>query len=250
MSKFTEFDFRLRAFLKEPDHFLNGIALVDAFHTMPVLAPKEPYAIEVDGQKVVPVFTTAADLEAFKAVQESSHKQKWVERIAFDVMEEEISQSLDGLAFNLKPEENSDNSVVFTNSELVPYINQLTSVVNTLMTEENTDADIMDKVYLVPVFVFPKGDEQFERLFPTMATPEGKSYVPAFTTLDSFAKWYNNPEFGVPFRENQGVVVTWTINDIYRPRNGEEDLEETFGVAINPFDEQQILVDWSDIESE
>lgn len=250
MSKFTEFDFRLRAFLKEPDHFLNGIALVDAFHTMSILAPKELYAIEVEGKKVVPVFTTESDLQAFKDTQESNKKQKWVERIAFDVMEDEIAQSWDGLAFNLKPEKESDNSVVFTNSELVPYINQLTGVVNTLMTEENTDADVMDKVYLVPVFVFPKGEQQFERLFPTMATSKGKRYVPAFTSLDSFAKWYNNPDFGVPFRENQGVVVTWTIDDIYRPRNGENDLEETFGVAINPFDEQQILVDWSDIESE
>lgn len=90
----------------------------------------------------------------------------------------------------------------------------------------------------------------FDRMFPTMSTPEGKSYVPAFSNLQSFAKWYNQEHFGGAFRKAQGVVLTWTIDDIYKPRNGENDLDETFGVAIDPFDDQQILVDWSDVDSE
>ncbi|MFS1664632.1 SseB family protein [Streptococcus sp. zg-JUN1979] len=249
MSKFTEFDFRLRAFIKDPAHFLNGIAFVDAFHTMTVLAPKKAYAITIDGQSVTPVFSTAASLEAFKKATKKARKIAFEERIAFDVLEEEIAQGYQGLAFNPN-QEDAESSLVFANAELLPFINQMTGIVNTLMTEENTDADIMDKMYLVPVYVIPKSEDRFERFFPTMMTPEGKSYVPAFSSLDSFAKWYNNDDFGGSFRANQGVVVTWRINDIYRPRNGEDDLEETFGVAINPFDEQQILVDWSDIDSE
>lgn len=52
----------------------------------------------------------------------------------------------------------------------------------------------------------------------------------------------------VSLKKAEGVILTWTIDDIYQPRNGENDLDETFGVAINPFDDQQILVDWSDLD--
>ncbi|MCD3546459.1 SseB family protein, partial [Streptococcus equi subsp. equi] len=52
-----------------------------------------------------------------------------------------------------------------------------------------------------------------------------------------------------PFRKSGGVILTWKIADIYQPRNGNNDIDETFGVAIDPFDDQQILVDWSDIDT-
>ncbi|HER5338314.1 TPA: SseB family protein, partial [Streptococcus pyogenes] len=54
--------------------------------------------------------------------------------------------------------------------------------------------------------------------------------------------------FGGLFRKAEGVILSWTIDDIYQPRNGENELDETFGVAINPFDDQQILVDWSELD--
>lgn len=44
------------------------------------------------------------------------------------------------------------------------------------------------------------------------------------------------------------IPVLASKDDIYRPRNGESNLNEVFGVAINPFDGQQILIDWSEIE--
>ena len=44
--------------------------------------------------------------------------------------------------------------------------------------------------------------------------------------------------------------MTWRLADIYQPGHGENDIDETVGVAINPFDDQQILVDWSEIDED
>ncbi|EPT91017.1 SseB family protein, partial [Streptococcus agalactiae] len=125
-----------------------------------------------------------------------------------------------------------------------------TTILNQLLNEDNIVADIMDKTYLVPAFVHPREEGSFDRFFPTMSTPEGKSYVPVFSNLLSFEKWYNHNDFGGAFRKAQGVILAWTIDDIYKPRNGENEIDDTFGVAINPFDEQQVLVDWSDVEND
>src|SRR3712207_7150169 len=86
-------------------------------------------------------------------------------------------------------------------STLFPY---------TTLFRSNSAADTLDRIYLVPAFVYPKEEEHYyDRLFPTMSTPEGKRYVPAFSNLQSFAKWYNQEEFGGLFRKSGGVILTW-----------------------------------------
>ena len=52
------FDETLKEFLKEPDHFLTSLALVNHLQRTPVLAAQDLYTVEVEGKKVVPVFTT------------------------------------------------------------------------------------------------------------------------------------------------------------------------------------------------
>ena len=49
------FDETLKEFLKEPDHFLTSLALVNHLQRTPVLAAQDLYAVEVEGKKVVPV---------------------------------------------------------------------------------------------------------------------------------------------------------------------------------------------------
>ncbi|HER0886155.1 TPA: SseB family protein [Streptococcus pyogenes] len=248
MTKSNELDIRLRAFINAPDNFLDSVALVNAFHNFPVWAAKEPYVIEVEGVKVTPVFTDKEDMALFKEEQKSAQGQYWLERSALAVLEEVITSGAAGLAFNLKKKGDFGNSTIFKSSDMIQFMNHYTTVLNALMSDDNVAADTMDKVYLVPAFVYPKDDNHYDRLFPTMSTPEGKSYVPAFSNLQSFAKWYNQDDFGGLFRKAEGVILTWTIDDIYQPRNGENELDETFGVAINPFDDQQILVDWSELD--
>lgn len=248
MTNTNELDIRLRAFINAPDNFLDSIALVNALHNTSVLASDQPYALEIDGQKVTPVFSDKDDLETFKAEQASARQQHWVERSTLDVLREVIEKGLTGLVFNLKKTGDFGNSTIFKSSELLQFLNAYTSILNKLMGEENLAADVLDKYYLVPAFVHPRDDKSFERMFPTMSTPEGKSYVPAFSNLQSFAKWYNHNDFGLPFRKAQGSILTWRLADIYQPGHGENAIDETVGVAVNPFDDQQILVDWSEID--
>ena len=248
MTNTNELDSRLRAFINAPDNFLDSIALVNALHSNLVLASDQPYAIEIDGQKVTPVFSDRNDLETFKSEQASAQQQTWIERSTLDVLREVIEKGLTGLVFNLKKTGDFGNSTIFKSSELLQFLNAYTTILNKLMGEENLAADVLDKYYLVPAFVHPRDDKSFDRMFPTMSTPEGRSYVPAFSNLQSFAKWYNHNDFGLPFRKAQGSILTWRLGDIYQPGHGENDIDETVGVVINPFDDQQILVDWSEID--
>ncbi len=250
MTNTNELDIRLRAFINAPDNFLDSIALVNTLHNAPVLASDQPYALEIDEQKVTPVFSDKDDFETFKTEQASAKQQNWIERSTLDVLREVIEKGLTGLVFNLKKTGDFGNSTIFKSSELIQFLNAYTTILNKLMGEENLTADVLDKYYLVPAFVHPRDDKSFDRMFPTMLTPEGKSYVPAFSNLQSFAKWYNHNDFGLPFRKAQGSVLTWRLADIYQPGHGENDIDKTVGVAINPFDDQQILVDWSEIDED
>lgn len=63
---------------------------------------------------------------------------------------------------------------------MIQFMNHYTTVLNTLMSDDNVAADTMEKVYLVPAFVYPKDDNHYDRLFPTMSTPEGKAMFPPF----------------------------------------------------------------------
>ena len=112
MTNQNELDLRLRAFVNAPDNFLDSVALVNALHNIPVLASKEPYAVEVEGQKVTPVFTDQEDLETFKQDQASAREQEWVERLAIDILREVIEKGLYGIVFNLKKSGDFGNSTI------------------------------------------------------------------------------------------------------------------------------------------
>ena len=221
------FDETLKKFLKEPDHFLTSLALVNHLQRTPVLAAQDLYAVEVEGKKVVPVFTNEQDLQSFKATQESAREQTWVERSSLDVLTQLVQAELFGLAFNF------------------------TQTLNNLLGEENQKADPKDKIYLVPAFIHKREEDgQDDRFFATMSNAEGQSYVPVFTNLTSFAKWYGNETFGLPFRKAKGTILQWPLSEIYQPSTGENELDKVQGIVINPFDEQPELVDWSYFEGD
>ena len=231
------FDETLREFLKEPDHFLTSLALVNHLQRTPVLAAQDLYAVEVEGKKVVPVFTNEQDLQSFKATQESAREQIWIERSSLDVLTQLVQAELFGLAFNLKEDGDFSNTTLFASSELIQFINQ--------------KADPKDKIYLVPAFIHKREEDgQDDRLFATMSNAEGQSYVPVFTNLTSFAKWYGNETFGLPFRKVKGTILQWPLSEIYQPSTGENELDKVQGIVINPFDEQPELVDWSYFEGD
>ena len=245
------FDETLKEFLKEPDHFLTSLALVNHLQRTPVLAAHDLYAVEVEGKKIVPVFTSEQDLQSFKATQESAREQTWIKRSSLDILTQLVQAELFGLAFNLKEDGDFSNTTLFASSELIQFINYFTQTLNNLLGEENQKADSKDKIYLVPAFIHKREEDgQDDRFFATMSNAEGQSYVPVFTNLTSFAKWYGNETFGLPFRKAKGTILQWPLSEIYQPSTGENELDKVQGIVINPFDEQPELVDWSYFEGD
>ncbi len=64
---------------------MTSLALVNHLQRTPVLAAQDLYAVEVEGKKVVPVFTNEQDLQSFKSTQECL-RANWVERSSLDVL--------------------------------------------------------------------------------------------------------------------------------------------------------------------
>lgn len=237
-----ELDNRLRAFIKTPDNFLDGIALVNALHHYPVLASEAPYALDIEGQKVTPVFTDVADLEAFKAIQDSAREQNWIHRSSLEVLEEAIVKQLTGLVYNLKKTGDAANSTIFKSADMIQFINHYTGILNKIMGEKNLKADQLEKAYLVPAFVTQTGEKTSTRRFPTMTDPHGDSYLPVFSDLQSYAKWYNQEQFGGQFRQHKGATLAWTITDITEPVSGENYLNGAKGIVIDPFNDEMTLL--------
>ena len=90
-------------------------------HNNSVLASDQPYTLEIDGQKVTPVFSDKDDLETFKTEQASALQQNWVERSTLDVLREVVEKGLTGLVFNLKKTGDFGNSTIFKSSELIQF---------------------------------------------------------------------------------------------------------------------------------
>lgn len=242
-----ELGLALRQFIAEPDHFLRSIAFVNSLHTYPVLASSQPYAIAIDGQKLTPVFTSKEDLETFCHEHPSAKDQEWVERSALAVLEEVILHQLTGLIFNVKKTGDFSNSTIFQSSEMIQFVNAFTQIINDTMSDDNQAADLLEKLYLVPVFIYPKADGTHDRRFPTMANDSGDSFVPVFSSLPHLADWYNNEAFGLPFREMGGSIFTWHLKEIVQA--GSDEAGSTLGVVVNPLADRQVMVEWSGIDS-
>ena len=186
MTNTNELDIRLRAFINAPDNFLDSVALVNALHNNSVLASDQPYTLEIDGQKVTPVFSDKDDLETFKTEQASALQQNWVERSTLDVLREVVEKGLTGLVFNLKKTGDFGNSTIFKSSELIQFLNVYTTILNKLMGEENLAADVLDKYYLVPALFTHVMTKVLNRMFPTMSTTRRQKLCACFLKPSKF----------------------------------------------------------------
>lgn len=246
--KFTlELDKRLRAFIADPTNFLDALGLVNAFHGHTVKAASKLYAIELDGKKMVPVFTDPADLDQFLLVQESARDHVWEDRFVLDVLREAIQSQLSALVFNLKKTGDAGNSTTIFTSDMIKFVNHHTQILNKVLGEDNQKASLGQKTYLVPGYHRKDEDGNLVRIFAMMTNPEGKHYVPVFSNLVSFAKWYNDEGFGGKFRELEGLIFVWNLDKFQTPPTGKNILEETTGIAVNPFDETMALFDWESL---
>ncbi|EHI74332.1 Uncharacterised protein [Streptococcus criceti] len=248
MNKFnSELDFALRNFIANPENFLDGLTLVNCLHSIPVIAAAQPYAVAMQGQKVIPVFSNKNDLDNFKKEHPGAKTQDWVERPSIEVLEEAVTNRLHGLVFNIKKAGDFANSTIFKSSELIQLINTYTKLLNDVLGEENQGRDSLQRQYFVPVIILTSEDGSYQRSYPAL-TIENGTYIPAFSSIPSFAKWYNDGDLGYPFRLAKGTVMTWTVDQIAHPAQGESGVGDTKGVVLDPLNENQTLVDWASIE--
>ncbi|GFH42190.1 hypothetical protein Hs30E_07410 [Lactococcus hodotermopsidis] len=230
-----ELDERLLGFVAQPGNFIADIGFVYALHAFPVVAIAEPFVVPIEDKKLIPVFTTEKGLETFlKTIDEPV---TFVNKPFLEVVNELVSQEFDAIAFNIQPSgSDSPNTIMLPREHLVTFINRYTDVLNKLFSPENLAASFNERYYLLPAFARTKADGEIARIFATISKPDGESFVPAFTNIDSFSKWYNNPNFGQPFKENEGLILTWQLKDIQNPPSGVNELDDVLGIVIDPFD--------------
>lgn len=246
MSPFnSEIDFALRQFIAAPDNFLDGLRFVNSLHSIPVLAARDPYAVALEGQKVIPVFTSKADLDNFKRQHPSAKKQDWIERSSIDLLGEAVENQLHGLVFNIKKEGDFTNSTIFKSSELVQLINIYTKVLRLVHNDDNKALPAEQRRHYVPVLILEVEKGNPQRSYPTMSF-DGQTYIPVFTSIPSFSKWYNDGELGFPFRVAKGMVMAWTMDEMSHPAQGESGVADTAGIVIDPMTDQEQRINWQD----
>jgi hypothetical protein len=242
MSELTlnpDVDVRLRAFIERPGNFLDDIALVHSLFANDIIAAPEPFYVRIQDQKIIPVFSTEADLDAFKSgLADSEDELKWVTRPFMDIVHDMQVESLDGIAFNLKMTSDGDtgNSTLFTPDDLGIFLNYYSDILNKVVTYNQDHKE--DPYYLIPGYEIEKPDAPGEvvRYFELLQNNAGESYIPAFDNLESFAAWYNYLPFSEKFKENLGRIFAWRMEQLVKPAHGHHEFGNALGVTINPMD--------------
>ena len=133
---------------------------------------------------------------------------------------------------------------------LITFINRYTDVLNKL--SDNASLPVSEQYFLMPAFTRQIADGSVSRIFATLSNAAGESFVPVFSNILSFSKWYNHPDFGIPFQASKGIVLTWSLSELKAPRAGEKEMEDVLGVAVDPFDASeynQSIIVWQDLAS-
>lgn len=247
---YPELDERLRGFVARPGNFIDDIGFVHALHAFPVVAVAEPFVVPIGDKKLIPVFTTAESLELFQ--QYVTEPLTFVNKNFLSVVDDLLTQEFDAIAFNLQPAgQDAANTTMLPREHVLTFINRYTDVLNKLFSPENQAAGAAEKYYLIPAFTRVTPDNEIARMFATLSKPSGESFVPVFSNMLSFAKWYNHQDFGVPFQENEGLVLNWQLKELQHPKQGKNELDDVLGVAVDPFDavdyEKSVIL-WEDLE--
>ena len=238
-----EIDTRLREVIADQSNLWSALSLVRAFHHEKVLASDQLYSL---ADKEVPVFTDNQDLENFLAVEPTAKEQNWVQRSILDVLEEAIRAEQSALVFNKKDEGDLGNRIKMKTSDMIEFVNHHTQLLNLILSEQNQKADIKDRFYLIPAHISHSVDGQLRRQLSQLVNPDKERFVPVFSNMTSFAKWYNHEKFGRLFRDRQGKMMVWKLSDLQNPKEGENDLEQIKGIVVNPFVEDTQLT-WEEL---
>lgn len=230
-----ELNERLQDFIAHSGNFVADIGFVHALHAYALVGIAEPFVLPIEDKQVIPVFTSADALASFQThVTESL---TFVNQPFMTVVDHLLAQEFDAIAFNLQPAgQDAANAIMLGRGDLLAFLNYYTDVLNKLMGSSSQDKSQTERYYLMPAFARTTAEGETARIFATLSKPNGESFVPVFSNILSFAKWYNHADFGVPFQAHDGLVLIWQLKDLQAPSTGINELEDVLGVAIDPFD--------------
>lgn len=244
-----ELDERLRGFISKPGNFIADIGFVHALFAYPLVAVREQFIVPIEDKSVIPVFTTSQAVATFQ--EQVTQALTYVNKSFVSVVEDLMTQEFDAIAFNLQPAgQDASNATMLPREHLITFINRYTDVLNKL--SDNPSLSVSEQHFLMPAFTRQTADGSVSRIFATLSNADGESFVPVFSNILSFSKWYNHPDFGIPFQESKGIVLTWCLSELKAPRTGVNELEDVLGVAVDPFDASdyaQSIILWQDLES-
>ncbi|GAB2021429.1 SseB family protein [Pseudolactococcus yaeyamensis] len=230
-----ELDERLRDFIAHSGNFVADIGFVHALHAYPVVGIAEPFVLPIEDKKVIPVFSSVDALASFQ--QRVTDPLTFVNQSFMTVVDQLLAQGFDAIAFNLQPAgQDSPHAIMLARDDLLAFLNYYTDALNKLMGSASQGKAQTERYYLMPAFVRTTAEGETARIFATLSKPNGESFVPVFSNILSFAKWYNHADFGVPFQAHGGLVLVWQLNDLQQPSTGINELEDVLGVAVDPFD--------------
>lgn len=250
-----ELDEKLRLSLENQGQFLEDISFVYALQAFPILVPSQIFYFELKDTKVLPVFTSEADLEVFKKSL-TGDETGWELRSIRDVLPALLATDIETVAFNpkLSTDKSNGNTVYFDKKDLFEFIGHYTEILNVMLDPENTEKDRLDRTYLIPSFIWKDQDNEdlLKRAFTSLVAKNEQEYIPIFDNMNSFATWYNNPYFANDFKANNGQVLALTLADLRHPKDGENVFAKAVGVTINPLDAtnedyEKSLMTWSEI---
>lgn len=244
-----ELDERLRGFIAHPGNFIADIGFVYALFAYPLVAVAEQFIVPIEDKSVIPVFTTSEAVATFK--QQVTDPLTYVNKSFVSVVENLMQQEFDAIAFNLQPAgQDANNATMLPREHLITFINRYTDVLNKL--SDNASLPLSEQHFLMPAFTRQTADGGVSRIFATLSNADGESFVPVFSNILSFSKWYNHSDFGIPFQESKGIVLTWCLNELKAPHMGDNELDDVLGVAVDPFDASgynQSIIVWEDLAS-
>lgn len=245
-------DESLTDFIAHPGHFVDDIRFVHSLFVYPLVSTTEKFTLSIQDKTVLPVFTSAKSLADFK--KQVATPLTYVNQSFTTVVDDLLDQEIDAIAFNLQPAgQEASNAIMILREHLVRFINRYITILNKLSENEDEAKADQANYFLIPAFVGRTEDGQVSRTFATLAQPDGESLIPVFSTISSFAKWYEHAEFGPIFQHNKGSVLAWQLNELIQPIVGKNDLSGIVGIAIDPFEmvsyDASIIL-WKDMVSD
>lgn len=219
----------VEAYVADPGNFLNNLALVQTFYQEKIWTANPRILLDNEGTKLIPVFTNQAAYDAYIAGLGTETSFETLELPLVYVAEVVNEQNLGGILIN----PDMDSMVAFLKEDLNLFLTYHSRILQRLVDEES------EPLHFVPGFAREDASGQIVRTFPYLETPNGDRYIPVFTRLDALANWYGAEHFGLPFRQEGGMIFPWSLEQFLLPESGRHDRGETKGYVLNPFIEEK-----------